>query len=368
MKYIFLLGKNEILSEQEILSALKRLDYKVIYSNRKENGLLVEINNKLNKKFIEKLGGTISIGEVIHEGTKNELLNYINTKYFFVPMKKLTYTVHIFDDNDVVFEDAIKNRFKQERIRAISKVKKKRITIKKGKIIEKITKNIDEEFFIFSKKNHYLIGKILYNYVNKLNDKVKKIIYQDKNTTSNRMMKILINLAEVREGDMLINPFCGRGSILFESMMMKLKVIGITNKRENLNSSNRLMEGSKFSRKYYKVINDNPVRVHTLDGDSLVSEPILDFIFNKKPSFGILKKAIKQYSNVVMDILFNFKKIVNNRFVILVPFILTHDGKRHGIDVNTILQKTRLKLVKNFPINDFKDNEVVGKQIFVFEH
>lgn len=42
-----------------------------------------------------------------------------------------------------------------------------------------------------------------------------------------RLSRLLINLARVKEGEVLLDPFAGTGSILIEALMMKIRPIGI---------------------------------------------------------------------------------------------------------------------------------------------
>ena len=42
--------------------------------------------------------------------------------------------------------------------------------------------------------------------------------------------------------------------------------------------------------------------------------------------------------------------------------------KRLGCNSEKILRVTGLKLVPGFPIEEFRENQIVGRQIFVLEH
>jgi tRNA G10 N-methylase Trm11 len=56
MKYLFILGRNSKLSIAEIKSFCKRVEVAIIGSFEKNNGLLLEVDKKIEEKEFEKLG------------------------------------------------------------------------------------------------------------------------------------------------------------------------------------------------------------------------------------------------------------------------------------------------------------------------
>ncbi len=62
------------------------------------------------------------------------------------------------------------------------------------------------------------------------------------------LSRLLVNLTRVREGDVLLDPFCGTGSILIEASLMNIRVMGVDIDWE-------LIRGSRRNLEYYGLRN-----------------------------------------------------------------------------------------------------------------
>ena len=60
------------------------------------------------------------------------------------------------------------------------------------------------------------------------------------------------------------------------------------------------------------------------------------------------------------------KDKVKGKFVFTSPFIRI-GKKRIGCNYNKILKETGLKLSKGFPIPEFRENQIVGREIFILD-
>jgi tRNA (guanine10-N2)-dimethyltransferase len=56
------------------------------------------------------------------------------------------------------------------------------------------------------------------------------------------LSRLLVNLTRVREGGVLLDPFCGTGSILIEALLMNIRVIGVDIDWELIHGSRRNIE------------------------------------------------------------------------------------------------------------------------------
>ena len=75
MRYVFVLGRNPLLSATEIFSYFEKEGIRIGKSETKSNALLVEIERELKlKEVINELGGTIAIGKVLVHGEPDKVI------------------------------------------------------------------------------------------------------------------------------------------------------------------------------------------------------------------------------------------------------------------------------------------------------
>jgi hypothetical protein len=75
---------------------------------------------------------------------------------------------------------------------------------------------------------------------------------------------------------------------------------------------------------------------------------------------------IKKFEDLIIRVLGNMKKYAEKRFVFTSPLIRI--GKeRIGCNFNKMCNYTGLKLKQGFPIPEFRENQIVGREIVVLE-
>ncbi len=72
-----------------------------------------------------------------------------------------------------------------------------------------------------------------------------------------KLARLLVNLSRVREGELLLDPFCGTSSVLIEAALMRIKIAGNDIDEDMINSS-------KINLKFYKV-----KALKLIEGDAL---------------------------------------------------------------------------------------------------
>ena len=353
MKYLFILGRNIELSLAEIKSIFKEDPLGV-----KDNALLIDLKEPIKDNLIKKLGGVIAIGnvlceikdidkEMIYEGTEN----------------KFNYVVWNFSEKTQEISKYLKKKFKQEKLKTTEKRFTNFINLQNGEKIANIgSKHIHEQYFVFDEYFGKIIQKCDYKSIEERD--MKKPFKRESLSISPRLAKIMINLSKTNES--LVDAFCGIGVILQEALLQKMKVIGIDKDKQAINNAKKNLEWFGFSKKDYEVINFDSKKINMKEVDSLVSEPDFGKILKKIPAKKEAVKTIEYFENLMIDVLNNMKRYVRKRFVFTAPFIKTNK-ERIGCDYNRILNKTKLRLVKGFPIDEFRENQIVGRQIFVLE-
>lgn len=360
MIYLFILGRNPELSIAEIKGFLKRTDNKILNEKIRENGLLIEVEKPVDAGTVDLLGGVIAIGIVMcHLKDMNKREIYFGTD------NKFNYAIWDFSDRTADVSQYLKVRFRSERLKVTEKKFSGFIKTQDENIVKKLSSNrINEEFFVFND----LFGKIVQkcNYKELEKRDMEKPVRRENLSISPRLAKIMINLSEVKENGTLLDGFCGIGVILMEALNMGIKVIGIDKDKEAIAGARKNLEWTKFPQEKYLLMNNDSSKVVMGSVDVLVSEPDFGDTLRKVPSQKEAEHMIKQYENLIISVLNNLKKSVLGKFVFTVPFI-SLGRERIGCDFLRICEKTGLKMEEGFPIKEFREGQIVGREIVVLE-
>src|SRR3989339_38353 len=264
MKYLIILGRNIELSVKEVESYLIRINNPLLSYKINKNAILIEVKDKLNN-IIENLGGVIAIGEILASGKIEEITNDLSGKELYLGQKnKFNYVLW---------------NYSKEKIDEISIYLKQKFRFEKLKAIEK-------KFFLFSKDDENYFGIITQkcNYEELEKRDMNKPVRRESLSISPRLAKILINLSLIKKGETLVDPFCGIGVILQESLIQNLKVIGIDKDREAIKGANQNLSWAKFNKENYRLISNDSSSVNIDKANAIATEPDLGDILKKIPT------------------------------------------------------------------------------------
>ena len=220
------------------------------------------------------------------------------------------------------------------------------------------------EFFVFEN----LFGKIVLkcNYKELEKRDMEKPVRREDLSISPRLAKIMINLSEVKEDGTLLDAFCGIGVILMESLSMGVKAIGIDRDDEAIEGARKNIAWLNVPRDKWVLMNNDSSKVVMGSVDTLVSEPDFGETLRKTPNEREAKKMIDKSENLIISVVNNLKKSVMGKMVLTLPFIST-GRERVGCDTDRILSKTGLKMEEGFPIKEFREGQIVGREIIVLK-
>lgn len=385
MKYLFVLGRNPELSQVEILAWCENNNLKLSNIILKDNILLVESDEKINlNKITKDLGGSIVSGEVLFSGRLKEILKFLQEKEIYFGEKiKFFYSVtnlsgeHVFEE--VLSE--IKSKFKSERLKAMYKPVRGKIKRQDGRMIFSMPTEIregDENYFVFSDREEIYFGAFRAKFDAEKNEErdMNKPVRRESLAISPRLAKILINLSGVKKGDLLVDPFCGIGGILQEALLREINVIGIDNDKSAISNARQNIEWLKKKEDFsssYELINQDSRNVELNNFNGAATEPSLGELLTKEPDEENARKIIFRFENLMINVLNNLKKNLREggKIAFTSPFILSR-GKRFYCNFEEICSATGLNLKKNygnikvnFPISEFREKQIVGREICV---
>lgn len=166
-----------------------------------------------------------------------------------------------------------------------------------------------------------------------------------------RLGKILINLSSARPGDLLLDPFCGVGTILQECLLMGMDIRGVDIDPGCIKKSITNLEWVK---KQYNVHVDlrgklivgdtrrlsNHIRQNSID--AVATEPYLGPPLNKKPATTEAKKILEDVRPLYLKSLKEINKVLKpgKSMSIIFPNFETREGIEMGLDTKKLAEET----------------------------
>ncbi len=328
--YLFFLGRDLNLSFAEVISYIRarKARYKVkLFKNKLA---VIEIDKIDAKKAINDLGGTVKIAEEIKD---------ISSLYGG-SSNKITYT--FWDNDDIGLEEMMKIHFKEEGLKAMRR--------KADQMNPSRDMHIDVEVTSFN--------KMIFKTVAVSNPKSykardeKRPNWDAKTVVSLRLAKILINLSEVSENKLLIDPFCGLGTIMQEALLMNVNVIGFEKDRLTSEKCTRNLEwlGKKYKGKW-KIHNSDARRLsnQVKNADGAATEPYMGPYFKRVPNRYLAERIVRELETLYADVLRELRKAVKGKVAIIMPRFKTDVNKRLELDIKGILAYSGFKIDDSIP-------------------
>jgi len=157
---------------------------------------------------------------------------------------------------------------------------------------------------------------------------------------SSRLARLLVNISGVSKGQVLLDPFCGSGTVLGEALLKGADCIGID---RNHGSVERTKDNlawflSKRGRggqrpPSYSVITGDATKLRRSLGDqmvdAIVSEPILIPRLSSPPTLEKARRLIKHASFIYSEALYEMSGVLKRggRMVLVTPSLRTMEGK-----------------------------------------
>lgn len=384
MKYFFILGRNPQLSLAELMSYFEKENVVFQSSSVRENAILIETEQKLNlDKMIKELGGTIAIGEASVTGRKQDITNFIDkNEIYYGEELKFTYSVMDFADEETFDEilQMIKDKFKEERLKAFYRSTMGILDIQEKGYTSGTPSKIkskDVVYFLL-KGTDYCFGELKAVFDSKETEKrdIEKPMRREELAISPRLAKILINLAQLKKGDTMIDPFCGIGTVVMEAMVQDINAIGIDTDFPAIKGAEKNINWLKSKYKInanYELINDDSRKRRVRFADGIATEPSLGELLKITPTEEKARQMIENFENLMIDVLNNLKTALKpgQKIAFTAPLIRTHSRKM-GCNTNRICNNTNMKLstiktIKNisFPIAEMRKDSIVGREFYV---
>jgi len=339
MKYFFILGTNPTLSLAELTAVFNNGQFSLI----QKNIAILEIDKNLENELIKKIGGTIKFGVINNELASfaaQDILKSIAT--FSKPGKvesKFNFGISYYGKSKInlkVLGMEFKKLLKQSNINSRWVISREptlsSVVVEQNKLVTE--KGVEIVIIEFNKK--LLLGKTL------AVQPFKELSFRDYGRPARddrsgmlppKLAQIMINLALAPShcegegrGEVILDPFCGSGTILTEVILMGYKnIIGTDISQKAISDTKKNIDWIIGNWKL-EIVN---LQLHQLDAQNLtqklkpnsinaiITEPYLG---PQRGGFDI-NKIVKELEQLYSKSLMEFKKILkpNGKIVMIWP-------------------------------------------------
>ncbi len=370
--YIFILGRNAALSIAEIKAVLSfnNWDFEIVLQAWEV--LLVD-SSHLDPKLLNKtLGGTVKIGVICGVSPVDDLektldVKFLTEKIFAQTEHKIQFGISVYNGGDYKqveeldskIEDLYKTikhelseynysvRFAYQTERFLSSV-----VVSKNKMIEK-----GAEVLLISTAEGVIIGKTLC--VQEFEefsarDYGRPVRDMKSGVMPPKLARMMINLAQISHDSLLLDAFCGSGTVLQEAAILDYKHI------YGRDVSEKAVADSKENTKWLlseipeiqAVIDIKTCDVKNLSQnlktkiDAIISEPYLGPTLHKELERHEFEKVKQELEKLYLSAFTEFKKVLNQDGVVV--FILPVFQRRRDkvyLDILPRIEKLGFKKI-----------------------
>jgi len=370
-EFFFVLGKNAPLSLSEIISWLNRLKIKYTLNSFSQEILLISTEADLtNNEIMKVLGGTVKFGKIFDrvdlEETEDKFnkifaVENLKEKYFPSTKKKIHFGISIYNcgGEEKILEKlfgrikelnlTVKRNLESQGVKAgfllIKGDKLSSVSVAKNKLLG----SEGAEIVLILTNKSIFIGKTIAvqefaefsfrDFGRPARDKKSGMIPP-------KLARIMLNLSQADKNGIILDPFCGSGTIIQEAIMLGyMNLIGSDISEKAIFSAKKNIEWlfnsfRKINKSSYNIrwwVSDVRLLKNKLANnsvDAVVTEPYLGPRLFKKPDKKSIQKILARLEGLYLEAFKNFKHILKpgGKIVIIFP-VFTESGKSYFLEI-----------------------------------
>jgi tRNA G10 N-methylase Trm11 len=188
-----------------------------------------------------------------------------------------------------------------------------------------------------------------------------------------RLARIMVNLAACTEEKVLLDPFCGVGTILQEALLSKAKAIGVDINRWCVEAAERNLEWLKseysLENAEYRVLQGDVRRLSQKIGweqaDCIATEPDLGPALRQVPTTSYALRITEKLEPLYYGLLEEAYKVLKKegRLVLVAPYIKTRSGKPVNMGIEEKALETGFEKVDPFKRERFAEASMVPEKL-----
>jgi tRNA G10 N-methylase Trm11 len=391
-KYFFILGRNQELSIFEILIQLQNKGCNFNILEILQDTLIIEIAESIDVyKFALTLSGTIKIGRIWVESDLKSFEELMAKSSFYIEDSKvINYSIECFgkDIPRETIEQFFKQEFKKQKQKALIKNLPPHAMAKAIKLKEFI-----DIVVIMSKSTGLLLFGRTEGAYDIDEDKKKyeqRPFINEIIGSSIRIARILVNLAGLKEGSTILDPFCGIGTVLQEALISGLNAYGIEINHERVKQAQANLKWAKTTFKFkgdFKVISGDAKElskyIPNVSLDAIITEPELGPFLKENPDSKTARSYITNLFPLYKAVFKESNKMIKpgGKLVIVLPQYITNKNSTESLSLNDLISSTSFQVYNplkdlnissinqfnlQIPINYKEKWHIINRQIYIF--
>lgn len=404
-KYFFILGRSPQISRAEIEAILPKLPGECRISQQTDEVLFLDFkifgdDNFQMKDLMDKLGGTVKIGKIIDRVENNKTIfktvtvDRLIDKYLPQTDQKITFGFSLYKNggtysnsfekevtrNGIQIKMGLKRKGHNARFVTAKEKTLSSVIVGENKLIER-----GADICIFFGKEEIYIGKTVavqdYKSFGKF-DFGRPNADPHSGMLPPKVARIMVNLSQIKPGGILLDPFCGSGTVLQEALLLGVKkVIGsdispraISDTKNNLEWVASEMKLDKAGFQIFQSDARELSKKIKTKVDAIVTEPYLGPPLRGGESISQLQDNIKELSKLYIESFRNLKNLIkeDGKIVIIFP-VMRKDNKEYYLPILEEVAKQGFQIKRitdSTPRGSLlyaRPDQKVMREIFVFE-
>lgn len=392
--HVFILGKNWKLSLAELLSYLPHQGSKSRLASLSDFFVVVK-TERSPSGMIDDLGGTLKIGKVRsvvpstivvdafvrrEKQSKTEIKSLLDSDHvtdqiFGAVSDKLVFGVSVYPEtrrfvrssremqrflgsyfkNELALQGTKANFMGFPRRRELPQLTN--VEVLKKELIEKSA----EVLFCAGKEDAFVANTIAaHNPFEFQKRDVGRPVQRRIFSIPPRLARIMINLASSQSRKVLLDPFCGVGTILQEALLSRAQTIGVDTDPWCVKASTANLEWLKkeyaLENAEYKIFVGDarslPDQIQDESIDCIVTEPELGPPLRDLPTDSYARKIVEKLEPLYNGFLREAYKVVKTggRVVFVTPYIRTREGSFRSLNIEETAGRIGFKTVAPFEV------------------
>lgn len=364
MNHFFILGNHQELSAAELSACFNFKKTKFL-----NEAFLADLDDFDAKLMIKKLGGTIKIGRLLGRFSKQEVLKKMSEELLKAPKtSKFNFGISLYGKSALNFHKIGIDLKKQMKELGVSC----RFVTSKEKVLSSVVVEQNKlvssgrELVIISENNFLWLG------VTEVVQPFKELSARDYGRPGRddysgmlppKLAQIMINLARANKNEIILDPFCGSGTILTESLLMGYKKLaGSDISKKALDDSKKNIEwiSKRYDLKYELRLSLTDARFLTKDfKDNSIGAIVAETYLGPQRGQVDYKKTSLELSKLYSDVLIECAKVLKKgcRVVLALPIFMNR--LKLNLETPSSLEK----------INSYvygRENQRVWREITIF--